>query len=627
LNRGTAGEESQNSRVVINPTYIEITSNPESSLVNDGDTITFSVSALVVNGDGDPVTFQWQKKISGIWTDIAGAISATYTTPTLTIANTNEFYRCVLSNQYCADKNSEEVITLVAAPLETDFVITNPGSTNIPIPSSASEFTFKIWGAGGSGVGEGFPVRGGSGGFAMGTISIPDSNTNAITVFVGATGLGSPSGMSGYGAGRGGQRSEMIFGNNVVYVGGGGGTGQAGNGGFGGGASRVGGAGDGTFSPGGGGTLGGPGQGNGVPTSGRNGGGAGGGFPYNTGNRGGGGGSGYWGGGGGGGGNGTTGQSGGGGGGSGYIVANVTNYNTSDGSKGSHPYTPAPYSTDPDYVTGHGGSGENGLAVIKFLLEDQLVMTGLTSSTTSDISTLSSTLTLTENVLLSPLDGDYDVVVKCRGGSPSGTGAYVQGTIRMTSGNIYRLYYDSDYAAVFFGTNNIGNKCIMLGAQGGAQGNGVYGGVGAGGNAGYPSGNAGSNLNASGGGGGGTTSGYRSGSGGGGGYPGASDGYTGSWGGNGGFLSRGHGGNGVDGSGGKGGMGYYGGGGGGGGWDLEYNAGGEFGGGGGGGSSYYGGLPKPSINSYSPAEVIVSNPSAGNESGGVQIQIISVTAV
>ena len=462
----------------------------------------------------------------------------------------------------------------------------------------------------------------------MGTILIPESNTNNINVFVGATGLGSPSGMSGYGAGRGGQRSEMTFGSNIVYVGGGGGSAQAGNGGFGGGANRNGGAGDGTFAPGGGASTGGGGGGNGTGssgTTGRSGGGAGGGFPYNTGNRGGGGGSGYYGGGGGGGGNGTTGQSGGGGGGSGYKTgSSITNFVTADGSRGS---TTAPYSTDPDYVSGRGSAGQHGLAVINFLVENQLVMTGLSTSTTTDISALSSTITLTENVLLSPLDGDYDVVIKCRGGSPSGTGAYVQGTIRMTSGNIYRLHYDAYYAAVFFGTSVDGNKCIMLGAQGGNQGNGVYGGVGAGGNAGYPSGNAGSNLNASGGGGGGTTSGYRSGSGGGGGYPGASDGYSGSPGTNGGFFSAGRGGNGVDGNGGRGGMGYYGGGGGGGGWDLEYNAGGEFGGGGGGGSSYYGGLPKPSINSYSPAEVVVSNTSAGNQAGGTQIQIISVTAV
>ena len=625
-NRGTAGEESQNSRIVINATYIEVTSEPESLVVNDGDTITFNVAASVVNGEGEVVSFQWQKQTSGIWNDISGATNANYTTPTLTISNTNQSYRCVLSNQYCAEKISAEALTVVAGAAETNFVITNPGQTNIPIPSAASEFTFKIWGAGGAGTGEGFPVKGGSGGFAMGTILIPESNTNSINIFVGATGLGSPVGMSGYGAGRGGQRSEMTFGSDIVYVGGGGGTAQAGNGGFGGGANRSGGAGDGTFAPGGGASTGGGGSGSSSGTTGRSGGGAGGGFPYNTGNRGGGGGSGLYGGGGGGGGNGTTGQSGGGGGGSGYKTgSNITNFVTSDGSRGSSGGAAAPYSSDPDYVSGHGGSGQNGLGVINFLVENQLVMTGLSTSNTTDISALSSPLTLTENVLLSPLDGDYDVVVKCRGGSPSGTGAYVQGTIRMTSGNIYRLYYDEKIAAVFFGTAKKSNKCIMLGAQGGYQGNGVYGGIGPGGNAGYPSGNSGSNLNASGGGGGGTTTGYRSGSGGGGGYAGASDGYTGSPGTAGSFFKNGRKGRGVDGNGGNGGMGYFGGGGGGGGWDLEYNAGGEFGGGGGGGSSYYGGLPKPSINSYSPAEVIVSNPSAGNEAGGVQLQIISVS--
>jgi len=623
-NRGTAGEESQNSRIVINATYIEITAEPESSVVNEGDTVTFTVGASVINGEGELVSFQWQKKTSGIWNDISGANSANYVTPSLTLSNTNESYRCVLNNDYCAEKISGEALTVVAGAAETNFVITNTGQTNIPIPSAASEFTFKIWGAGGAGTGEGFNVRGGSGGFAMGTILIPDNNTDSINVFVGASGLGSPVGMSGYGAGRGGQRSEMTFGSNVVYVGGGGGSAQAGNGGFGGGANRPGGAGDGTFTVGSGASTSGGGSTGG--TTGRSGGGAGGGFPYNTGNRGGGGGSGYYGGGGGSGGNGTTGKSGGGGGGSGYKTGTtITNFVTADGSRGS---TIAPYSTDPDYVSGRGaGGGGDGLAVINFLVENQLVMTGLSTSSTTDISALSSPITLSENVLLSPLDGDYDVVVRCRGGSPSGTGAYVQGSIRMTSGNIYRLYYDAKIAAVFFGTDKKADKCIMLGAQGGSEGRGVYGGIGAGGNAGYPSGSSGSNLNASGGGGGGTTSGYRSGSGGGGGYEGASDGYSGSPGTDGGFFKSGRKGRGVDGNGGNGGMGYFGGGGGGGGWDLEYNAGGEFGGGGGGGSSYYGGLPKPSINSNSPAEVVVSNPSAGNEAGGVELKIISVTLV
>ena len=56
-------------------------------------------------------------------------------------------------------------------------------------------------------------------------------------------------------------------------------------------------------------------------------------------------------------------------------------------------------------------------------------------------------------------------------------------------------------------------------------------------------------------------------------------------------------------------------------------AGGYFGGGGGGGSSYYGGLPSPASDSNSPAEVSVTNPSYGTETGGVQIQIISVAQV
>jgi hypothetical protein len=263
-------------------------------------------------------------------------------------------------------------------------------------------------------------------------------------------------------------------------------------------------------------------------------------------------------------------------------------------------------------------------------------MTGVNTNTITEIKDLSSTTTLTEPVYLNAQDQDYDVTIRLRGNTPTGnggTGGWVRGTVRMKVGEIFLLHYDSRYAAVFYGSSAIGNNCAMLAAEGGYQGNPrSESGAGIsprppepdGGNAGYTSGSNGSPLNNSGGGTGGTTSGYRSGSGGTGGAAGSGGGYSGSAGSDGGFFSAGNGGSGVDGSGGNGGFGYYGGGGGGGGWDGGIVSGGYFGGGGGGGSSYIGGLPSPSTDSNSPAEVTVSNTSYGNETGGVQIQIISV---
>ena len=94
-----------------------------------------------------------------------------------------------------------------------------------------------------------------------------------------------------------------------------------------------------------------------------------GGSGVNTGNRGGGGGAGLFGGGGGGGNSGTS-CSGGGGGGGGSIWKHGTgtwsNVSGNTGADGQAGGVSARRNTDPDYVSGHGGSGQNGLVVIIF---------------------------------------------------------------------------------------------------------------------------------------------------------------------------------------------------------------------------------------------------------------------
>ena len=612
--RGTAGNVDSDSRVVINDTFIDITVQPEGVAIDVGDTHTFSITASVNDVQSATINYQWQKKISGTWTDISGATNSSYTTPAATESDNNTLFRCKLSNDFCTDVISNEVTLLVIISGNNTYIVTTTGEITIPL-TNASSVEFHLWGAGGQGVGE-CPTgsfSGGSGGYATGTITIPENNTTDLEVFVGATGLGSPVGQSGYGAGRGGQRSELKFGTTEIYVGGGGGAGQNGQGGFGGGAGRSGGGGSG------------PNTGANAGTTGRSGGGAGGGSGLNQGNRGGGGGSGLAGGSGAGGNGGGNCTGGGGGGGSGYKTGTFATFSTNDGSQGSGGGVNPAGTGVTDYVTGRGASSGDGLAIINVTVPQSVIMTGVNSGTQTEIAFMTSTITLTESVYLNPQETDYDITIKLRGGSPSGTGSLVQGTVRVTAGDVFTLYYDSEYAAMFYGTGVNNNNCIMLAAQGGYGGNGVSGG-----NAGYPSGSAGTNKNNSSGGGGATTSGYRSGSGGNGGACGGEPGltrYPGCQGGNGGFFSKGGAGSDVDGTGGQGGMGYYGGGGGGSGWDYGSNYGGSFGGGGGGGSSYYGGLPSPTTNSNSPAEITVSNTSHTNETGGTQIQIISVVQV
>lgn len=360
--RGTAGSVDNNSRIVINDTFIDITQQPVGAAVLVGDTHTFSVTAAVNDVASTTINYQWQKKISGTWTDISGATSSSYTTPAVTSNDNNSLYRCNLSNEFCSDVSSDQGVIVVASSGTTSYSITTTGETSIPIPNGSTDFTFWLWGAGGQGQGEcpSGSFSGGSGGFATGKISNLDS-TDSLTVFVGASGSGSPVGQSGYGAGRGGQRSELLYtksGNSANwYVGGGGGAGQNGNGGYGG-----------ANGGGGGGT--GPNTGQVSGTSGRTGGGAGGGAGTNQGNRGGGGGSGWSGGAGAGGdGNGNC-TGGGGGGGSGNnsvsssITSNVSETSYYNGSTGGSSGAAAPQNTIDQYVTGHGGSGQDGLAVV-----------------------------------------------------------------------------------------------------------------------------------------------------------------------------------------------------------------------------------------------------------------------
>ena len=237
------------------------------------------------------------------------------------------------------------------------------GTYTETVPTGATSVTVKAWGAGGE------TTVGGTGGHVEGTISVSGGDT--INVYVGAhDGGSSPSPVS---LTNGGGLSGVKYGSNVLIAGGGGG-GVSGAGGLGGGGNGPGqpgqGVGDfpgssGTQSAGGSGSSGDPVSG-GDGSSWNNGsnlvnGGAGGGSISGSGNRSGGGGAGYYGGGGGGGYFDLTGSGSGGGGGSGYISPNWTSTVSQQGGLGP---ASASDSGDPNYVSGRGGSDQDGLVVL-----------------------------------------------------------------------------------------------------------------------------------------------------------------------------------------------------------------------------------------------------------------------
>lgn len=71
-----------------------ITVEPADDVVADGSTATFAVTAT-----GDTLSYQWQLNDGTGWTSIVGGTSASYTTPSLVVADDGNMYRVIVSNQ------------------------------------------------------------------------------------------------------------------------------------------------------------------------------------------------------------------------------------------------------------------------------------------------------------------------------------------------------------------------------------------------------------------------------------------------------------------------------------------------------------------------------------------------
>lgn len=620
--RGNAGDVDEGGRVVFKSSFISITDQPDSVIVADGTSVTFTVAAtLFAYFTGETISYQWQKKESGTttWTDVSGANSASYNIAAVSSTDNGDAYRCVLTNDFCIPVTSLDADITILSP-SSPIVYRTVGNANFTIPTGVSQFTFHMWGAGGDGVGEACngPYSGGSGGYVTGTV-----NTTGGEVFlaqVGSSNNGSSSGLEGYGAGKGGGFTSLYKygtgGGYIAMVGSGGGAGQSGNGGYGGGAGRSGGGGSGPNAGGGASTSSGGGGGSGDTSGGSGGfytslpnGGASGGSGVNRGNRGGGGGSGYWGG-GGGGGYGSSGcTGGGGGGGSGYVDTTKLvggTYTTQDGAQGSSSGA-VPYNNSlrTDFIASTGGysagaSANAGLIIFELTYDYDFEVTPAIAGVTNWSITTDGPLILdggaaSTYTLKCLTAGNKDVRMWGEGGDHS-KGGYSTGSVAFTLNNTYTVKLNTGggnagnssgwvgndngggYAGLFDGTVVSQSDAIMMAGGGGGTGYGH--GHSPGGNGGGASGGSGTNssdseIGSTGGGGGSQSSGGSLGNGGSGGSSGSAlQGGTGRVG-SGSYSNYG--------GGGGGGGGYYGGGGGGGGNDNGNTTRNASGGGGGSG--------------------------------------------
>jgi alpha-mannosidase len=111
----TAGTVNSNAAVLtVNAAPVavapSITSQPANQTATVGQTATFSV---VASGTA-PLSYRWQRRLSGTWWNISRATSATYTTSATTLGDNNAQFRCVVSNTAGTASSNAAVLTVSA---------------------------------------------------------------------------------------------------------------------------------------------------------------------------------------------------------------------------------------------------------------------------------------------------------------------------------------------------------------------------------------------------------------------------------------------------------------------------------------------------------------------------------
>jgi DNA-binding beta-propeller fold protein YncE len=102
------------------PVAPSISTQPQNATVSDGQTATFSVTA----GGTSPLSYQWRSNGS----DIAGATSASYTTPALQLADDGTEYTVVVSNT--AGTKTSDVAKLTVNPI-TPTITAQPANVAV----------------------------------------------------------------------------------------------------------------------------------------------------------------------------------------------------------------------------------------------------------------------------------------------------------------------------------------------------------------------------------------------------------------------------------------------------------------------------------------------------------------
>ena len=187
---GSCSVTSAVSVVTVSATPVAGTASATSTSFCSGNTTTLSLTGSTGN-------IQWQQSstVNGTYTNISGATSASYTTPTLTATT---YYKAVVSSGVCTAVNSNVLtITVTSIPVPTLAstpsvqIFTTLGSSTWTAPAGVNQVEYLVVGGGGGG-GNGWDSGGGGGGGAgmvlTGKLSVTPGNAYPIIVGDGGAG-------------------------------------------------------------------------------------------------------------------------------------------------------------------------------------------------------------------------------------------------------------------------------------------------------------------------------------------------------------------------------------------------------------------------------------------------------
>ena len=120
---------------------VNITQQPASTNIQPGQTASFAVRATGTNVNGAaPFAYQWQRFISGSWTDIAGATSSNYVTAVLNVGDNGAQYRALV---FIPGASTTSTVATVSVGLPRLTIRREPPNAVLSWSSAFTGFTLE----------------------------------------------------------------------------------------------------------------------------------------------------------------------------------------------------------------------------------------------------------------------------------------------------------------------------------------------------------------------------------------------------------------------------------------------------------------------------------------------------